>query len=193
MKYQMLLTAVLLSTSGCFGVETLYVDSEFSERERDFIERARDEWVIATDTHGEGADVPLSFGYQLGHDFTKDDYLPGPGGDIDILHRVIMDDPGYQALKEQRGFDFEGTTNTHTPRSNRVMVLVMDRINQAPHPDKTLWAVALHEFGHWHGIYDHLDSGIMSPTAEGGCIDQAAVDTVCEWMDCGPHAGSTCE
>lgn len=179
--------------AGCsYEVEPLYIDSKFFLEEEQIIEAAHQEWVIATDTHGQGADFPLVWNFEVGEFGTNKIQPSGSTHDLDILYRLESTDPGYQALSQAWG-DFEGMTNTHHPTRNRVMILVMDRINAAPDSKRMLLGVSMHEFGHWHGITYHLESGLMSTHAEEPCIDTVALNAYCDWRYCGPDAKSTCE
>ncbi len=171
---------------GCADPYTLSVDTTFSERESELIERAVEEWMIACDCD----DASVFFRWDLPND---DDLITYEEWDKDrdygALWRMTASDPAYMELIVEREGHFRGL-HSRAGTSSKI-ALVVDRIDN----EYEFYHVILHELGHMYGI-EHQLSGVMrsgSLTLKiEACIDWRALSVFCDMHDDGARADPTC-
>jgi len=188
-----------LALSACQGrpdrPDTILVDYRCSPSEINLITKAMDEWSEATDSAE--IDIPLSLHFNS--DEEPDGYLNWERGSEAVIYKIETTNLGYLVLKEEYGVDFYGAATEFT-----YLVFVEDNIPGLVEQEifetyeEAFYKTALHEFGHFFGLVDHLSSphSVMAGQIYAGvetCIDEETLEYYCNLQECGPNKHPTCK
>lgn len=176
---------LMLLVAGCSCPDEMLVSNSFTPKEEQMLAGALDEWEEATDAD---LGLELTFGWMPIFEISEDTFH-GKDGKATI-HIMDKDSYGYRDIAHYYE-GFKGYTRFNNTWS--VVLVRQDSKNKDRKEElEELYAVMLHEFGHYFGQYHHKDGGVMAEGAEFACIDSLTLEDMCRSLDCGPNAHQTC-
>ncbi|MDO8511000.1 MAG: hypothetical protein Q7S55_02440 [Nanoarchaeota archaeon] len=188
-----------LTLSACQGrpdrPDTILVDYKCSQLEINLITKAMDEWSEAADSAE--IDIPLSLNFNSDED--PYGFLTWERGSEAVIYKIETTNPGYPVLKEEMGTDYAGASKEFIQ-----IVFVEDNIRGIVEQklfetyEEAFYKIALHEFGHFFGLADHLSSphSVMAGQVYAGvetCIDEETLEYYCTMNQCGSNKHPTCK